>query len=76
MIMENITEKVDSVITNISPGGESVIRFFNPVRIAMHLWKYRNLIRQLTWREVVGRYKGSFVGLGWSFIQPLMMLCV
>ncbi len=60
----------------ISPEGESVSGFFNPVRIVAHLWKYRDLIRQLTWREVVGRYKGSFIGLGWSFIQPLIMLCV
>jgi lipopolysaccharide transport system permease protein len=60
----------------ISPGGERVRGFFNPVRIAVHLWKYRDLIRKLTWREVVGRYKGSFIGLGWSFIQPLVMLCV
>lgn len=60
----------------ISPGGESVSGFFNPVRIVAHLWKYRDLIRQLTWREVAGRYKGSFIGLGWSFIQPLIMLFV
>ena len=60
----------------ISPGGKSVKEFFNPIRIAAHLWTYRDLIRQLTWREVVGRYKGSFVGFGWSFIQPLIMLCV
>ncbi|MCX5855311.1 MAG: ABC transporter permease [Deltaproteobacteria bacterium] len=60
----------------ITPGGERVGGFFNPVRIAAHLWQYRDLIRQLTWREVVGRYKGSFIGLGWSFIQPLVMLCV
>jgi lipopolysaccharide transport system permease protein len=63
-------------IKMISPRGESVRGFFNPVRIVAHLWKYRDLIRQLTWREVVGRYKGSFIGLGWSFIQPLIMLCV
>jgi lipopolysaccharide transport system permease protein len=63
-------------IKTISPRGESVTGFFNPVRIVAHLWKYRDLIRQLTWREVVGRYKGSFIGLGWSFIQPLIMLCV
>ncbi|GBC60662.1 sugar ABC transporter permease [Desulfonema ishimotonii] len=31
---------------------------------------------QLTRREVVSRYKGSFIGVGWSFIQPLLMLCV
>jgi len=60
----------------ISPQGESIRGFFNPVRIGTHLWKYRDLIRQLTWREVVGRYKGSFIGMGWSFIQPLVMLCV
>ena len=63
-------------IKTISPGREIVTGFFNPVRITAHLWKYRDLIRQLTWREVVGRYKGSFIGLGWSFIQPLAMLCV
>jgi lipopolysaccharide transport system permease protein len=63
-------------IKTISPAGASVAGFFNPARIAVHLWKYRGLIRQLTWREVVGRYKGSFVGLGWSFIQPLIMLFV
>jgi len=63
-------------IKTISPRGESISGFFNPVRIGTHLWKYRDLIRQLTWREVVGRYKGSFIGMGWSFIQPLVMLCV
>jgi len=54
----------------------SVKRFLNPIRIALHLWQYRYLIYQFTWREVTGRYKGSFIGLGWSFIQPLVMLCV
>jgi len=38
--------------------------------------RYRNLIRLLTWREVVGRYKGSFLGIGWSLIHPLVMLIV
>jgi len=60
----------------ISPRGKSDRGFFNPVRIAAHLWQYRDLIRQLTWREVVGRYRGSFIGLGWSFIQPVIMLGV
>ncbi len=41
-----------------------------------HLWQYRNLVRQLTWRAVIGRYKGSIVGLGWSFIHPLVMLAI
>lgn len=40
------------------------------------LWKHRQLVGQMTKREVVGRYKGSFLGLGWSFLNPLLMLCV
>jgi lipopolysaccharide transport system permease protein len=34
------------------------------------------VIWQLTNREVVGRYKGSFMGLAWSVFHPLFMLCV
>lgn len=41
-----------------------------------NFWQYRNLIRLLTWREIAGRYKGSFLGLGWSFIHPIVMLIV
>lgn len=37
---------------------------------------HANLIYQLTKREVVGRYKGSALGLLWSFIIPLVMLAV
>ena len=34
------------------------------------------LIFQLTRREVSGRYKGSVLGLFWSFVNPLLMLSV
>jgi lipopolysaccharide transport system permease protein len=27
-------------------------------------------------RDVIGRYKGSFIGLGWSFFNPILMLTV
>ncbi len=60
----------------ISPRGEGVRRFLNPLRIGAHLWQHRDLIRQLTRREVVGRYKGSVIGMGWSLIQPVVMLGV
>jgi lipopolysaccharide transport system permease protein len=30
----------------------------------------------MSWREVMGRYKGSVVGIGWAFVQPLLMLGV
>ncbi len=40
------------------------------------LWGHRGLLGQLVCREVVGRYRGSFMGLLWSFLYPLLMLAV
>lgn len=40
------------------------------------LWHNRMLIVQMSRREVVGRYKGSVMGLLWSFLNPLFMLAV
>lgn len=38
------------------------------------LYRNRELLRQLTWQEIVGRYRGSMIGLAWSFLAPLFML--
>lgn len=40
------------------------------------LWRNRALIMQMTRREVVGRYKGSVMGMAWSFFNPVFMLTV
>ena len=40
------------------------------------LWHNRQLLAQMTRREVVGRYRGSLVGLAWSFFNPVLMLIV
>jgi lipopolysaccharide transport system permease protein len=39
-------------------------------------WKYRELLWQLIKREVIGRYRGSVIGIFWSFLNPLFMLAV
>lgn len=39
-------------------------------------WLHRALIYQLSKREIVSRYKGSILGLAWSFVTPLLMLAV
>lgn len=40
------------------------------------LSRHRHLIGQMTWREVVGRYRGSMLGLAWSFVTPFVMLLI
>ena len=39
-------------------------------------WHHRELLWELTRREILIRYRGSFLGLLWSFSQPLLMLAV
>lgn len=46
------------------------------VALGKSLWHNRQLIVQMTKREVVGRYKGSAMGLAWSFFNPIIMLTV
>ena len=40
------------------------------------LWRHRSLVFELTKREFSGRYRGSFGGIVWSFVQPLFLLAV
>lgn len=47
-----------------------------PWAMVKTVWQHWALIRQMTVREVVGRYRGSFMGLAWSFFNPLLMLLV
>ena len=69
-------ERLYDGIWQMANTNDSLKTILNPFWIGRRFWGYRELIRQLTWREVVMRYKGSYIGLGWSFVQPLLMLCV
>lgn len=37
-------------------------------------WKHRELVWQLTRREVASRYRGTVLGLAWTLIHPLFMV--
>ena len=48
----------------------------SPRALFASFWGNRELIVQLTRREVLSRYRGSILGLAWSFFNPLLMLVV
>ena len=48
----------------------------SPIQMLASLWRNRELIKASAKREVLGRYRGSFLGLLWSFFNPLFMLAV
>lgn len=44
--------------------------------IVTSLSRNRNLIRQMAIREIVAKYKGSFLGALWTVLTPILMLSV
>lgn len=40
------------------------------------LWRYRELFYFLAWRDLLVRYKQTFVGVSWSLIRPLLTMIV
>jgi lipopolysaccharide transport system permease protein len=40
------------------------------------LWKHRELMYFLVWRDIVVRYKQTLVGIGWSVLRPLVTTLV
>ena len=40
------------------------------------LWRHRGLVATLARREVIGRYRGSVMGILWSLFHPMLMLAV
>ena len=53
-----------------------ILPLFDPTAIPRVIVRNWDLIVQMTQRSLGQRYRGSTLGLVWSFVQPLMMLCV
>lgn len=48
----------------------------SPVEIFYSIRRNWQLAVQMSKREILGRYKGSVMGLAWSFFNPVLMLAV
>lgn len=54
----------------------SKYRLIDPASPYRALLRHYHLVVQMARRDVIGRYRGSFIGLLWSFFNPLLMLGV
>jgi lipopolysaccharide transport system permease protein len=48
----------------------------SPKEMIATVFRHRELIKASVIREVLGRYRGSYIGILWSFFYPLFMLAV
>ncbi len=60
----------------ISAQKDSARQYANPLKMGQNLWAHRELIGQFSKRQVLQRYRGSYLGLLWSFATPLALLLV
>lgn len=67
---KQVTGTISAPVTVIRP-----LRGWTPIQLG-DLWKYRELIYFLTWREIKVRYKQTVLGFAWAIIQPFMMMIV
>ncbi|BAY94725.1 MULTISPECIES: ABC transporter permease [unclassified Tolypothrix] len=40
------------------------------------LWRYRELLYFLAWRDILVRYKQTFIGIAWALIRPFLTMVV
>lgn len=40
------------------------------------IWRYKELLYFLSWRDIKVRYKQTIVGVGWAIFQPIMTMVV
>lgn len=63
-------------LSTASERGDSIWLEATPARIAVSLWKRRELIREFALLELRARYRGSMLGGLWAVAQPLLMLAM
>ncbi|HVC96314.1 MAG TPA: ABC transporter permease [Pirellulales bacterium] len=64
------TDGQDLPVTLIGPRAG-----WQPLDLA-ELWRYRELLFFLTWRDVKVRYKQTLLGAAWAILQPTLMMVV
>jgi lipopolysaccharide transport system permease protein len=64
-------EKIQPILKSIG-----LLPLLNPITIVRSLYQNRELIWNLTKREINSTYRGSFLGALWTIIIPLMMMLI
>jgi len=67
---------VPRTAVRLRPGGADVTRRPSPLRRAADVWRYRELLANLTRKELKVKYKNSVLGFVWSLLNPLLYLVV
>jgi len=76
-----ISQQRGALVEEVLVSGEVPVTIICPSRgwISLNLrelWKYRELLYFLTWRDIKVRYKQTVLGAAWAIIQPFFTMVV
>jgi len=71
--MDAAASRIEAVVEARPP---SWARCLDPRGLVAVVRRHRDLMLHMTRRNVTARYQGSFLGVGWAVLQPLLMLAV
>lgn len=46
------------------------------LQVAKNIYQYRELISELAWKNIIVRYKQSYLGIVWAVLKPLMLMLI
>lgn len=73
---------MNSLANPVMPQGNTAVfdRVIEPGKMGgsywADLWRYRELLFFLSWRDILVRYKQTVIGIAWSVIRPLLTMIV
>src|SRR5262245_22270892 len=59
-----------------SGAGPRIAVLLNPLAMLHNLWRNRHLASQLARRDIIGRYRSSWLGMLWAVMMPLATLAI
>jgi ABC-2 type transport system permease protein len=63
-------------VSTTPPAATDRARRLGPVQQMVQVWRYRELLGNLTRKELKVKYKNSVLGFAWSLLNPLLYLVV
>ena len=68
--------KMEAFYKMHAPGPLFAFREMQKQKAVIYLWRYRELMYFLAWRDLLVRYKQTIIGVAWALIRPALTMVV
>lgn len=75
---QNILNKPDEIMQTSDPQFDYIIKAGSDslLDVLRDVWRFRELLGFMIWRDFTGRYRQTVLGIGWAIINPFIQMIV